>query len=130
MVDAPAVEVIMTVTDDRTEALLNGDHQDAPEPGSVNDLLELLEECVAEQRQYAAMFRALDTPAGVLKWFRRLSIAEQQVVLTESGAAERQALEVAQARSEVLQQVRAQVLSTGVTAEVARDLLGSFWRDT
>jgi hypothetical protein len=45
-------------------------------------------------------------------------------------ATERHALEVAQARSEVLQQVRAQVLSTGVTTDTARDLLGSFWRDT
>lgn len=120
----------MTVTEDRTDALLETDHQEpVPEDGSVLDILQLLEEAASDMRAYADLVKSLRTPVGVVTYLRRLSTVEQQIVLTESGAADQHALEVAHARSEVLQQVCAQVLSRDIPLEMARELLGPMWRE-
>lgn len=117
----------MTVTEDRTDALLDGDQAPVSD-GSVLEIVQLLEEAIAEQREYAAMFRELATPTGVLKYFRHLSTADQQIVLSESGVTDQHGLEIARARSEVIQQVCAQLLSK-TEPDLVRELLGPFWRE-
>lgn len=104
------------VDEDRTSELLIGHDQEEPDTW-ISDAFEDYLKVTREHHDLLVRYNAhLREDA---EFFERAK-----------AAAERHALEVAHARSEVLQQVRAQVLSMGVAPADARELLGSLWRDT